>query len=164
MNQNGIVEDGSQRSFFPNGFAIYIYAEALMNRDCDFDAVKEDYFAHIYGQDWKEALSLLERISNAFDYEFTSGKKSIKPEFSKYYNPAKFPVLESIKELAAEERALVAKHMAMPTRPQTVSWRLLGYHATYIELFADILLAKCVGHTYETKEAFERFKKEFGKF
>ena len=164
MNVNGIVEDGSQRSFFPNGFAIYIYAEALMNRECDFEAVRDDYFAHIYGEDWKDALSLLSRISTAFDYEFTSGRKSKKPEASKFYNPDMLPLLESVKELANEERALVAKHMAMPTRPQTVSWRLLGYHATYIELFADILIAKAKGHSYTAKEAVARFEEVFGKY
>ena len=164
MHVNGIVEDGSQRSFFPNGFAIYIYAEALMNRECDFEAVRDDYFAHIYGEDWKDALSLLSRISTAFDYEFTSGRKSKKPEASKFYNPDMLPLLESVKELANEERALVAKHMAMPTRPQTVSWRLLGYHATYIELFADILIAKAKGHSYTAKEAVARFEEVFGKY
>ncbi len=164
MNLNGFVEDGSQRSFFPNGFAIYVYAEALMNRDCDFDAVKEDYFSHIYGEDWKEALSLLERITAAFDYDYTAGERSVDGAVSKYYDPARLPRLESIKELAAEERAMVAKHMAMPTRPQTVSWRLLRYHADYIQLFAEVLIAKCVGHDYKAKEALERFKQEFGKF
>ena len=74
------------------------------------------------------------------------------------------PLLESVKELANEERALVAKHMAMPTRPQTVSWRLLGYHATYIELFADILIAKAKGHSYTAKEAVARFEEVFGKY
>ena len=54
--------------------------------------------------------------------------------------------------------------MAMPTRPQTVSWRLLGYHATYIEFFADLLIAKCLGHDVEAKEAYLKFEKEFGKF
>ena len=69
-----------------------------------------------------------------------------------------------IKELAAEERALVAKHMVMPTRPQTVSWRLLGYHATYIELFSDLLLAKAAGDNFLAKELHAKFKAEFGKF
>ena len=164
MNLNGIVEDGSQRSFFPNGFSIYIYAETLMNRDCDYEAVREDYFKHIYGDDWKEAMSLLGRITEAFDYEYTSMRKAVKPEISKVYDPARVPRLESIKELATEERALVAKHMAMPTRPQTVSWRLLGYHATYIELFADLLIAKAKGHNFKALEAFETFQKEFGKY
>lgn len=164
MNLRGIVEDGSQRSFFPNGFAIYIYAEALMNRDCDYEAVRADYFSHIYGEDWKLALSLLERISTAFDYEYTAGEKSKDPEVSKFYNPEMVPQLAKIKELAAEERAMVAKHMVMPTRPQTVSWRLLGYHATYITLFADMLLAKAAGDNFLAKELHSRFKAEFGKF
>ena len=164
MNLRGIVEDGSQRSFFPNGFAIYVYAETLMNRDCDFEAVKEDYFSHIYGPDWKKAVSLLSRISAAFDYEYTSGKKSVDPEISNFYNPAMAPQLAKIKELAAEERALVAKHMVMPTRPQTVSWRLLGYHATYIGLFADLLIAKASGDNFLAKELHDRFREEFGKF
>ena len=164
MNLNGIVEDGSQRSFFPNGFAIYIYAEALMNRDCDYEAVREDYFRHIYGEDWKQALSLLERITEAFDYEYTAGEKSKDPSISDYYDPHRVPRLQSIKELAAEERSLVAKHMAMPDRPKTVSWRLLGYHADYIEMFADVLIAKAAGHDYEAKEALNRFREEFGKY
>jgi len=164
MNMKGIVEDGSQRSFFPNGFAIYIYAEALMNRDCDFEAVKEDYFSHIYGEDWKDALALLERITNAFDYEYTSGRKSANPDVSRFYNPERVPALESIRELAAEERALAAKHKVMPTRPQTVSWRLLRYHASYIELFSDLLLTKAQGHHFQAQEKQEYFKQEFGKW
>ncbi len=164
MNLNGFVEDGSQRCFFPNGFAIYVYAEALMNRECDFEAIKEDYFSHVYGEDWKDALSLLERITDAFDYKFMAGEASANEAISGYYDPARKQRLESVKELAAEERALVAKHMALPTRPQTISWRLLGYHATYIELFADLLIAKCLGQDIKTKEAYLKFEKEFGKF
>ncbi len=164
MNINGIVEDGSQRSFFPNGFAIYIYAETLMNRDCDFDAVKEDYFSHIYGEDWKKALNLLERISANFDYEYTSGNKSANMEISPYYNPDHVAKLASIQELAAAERALVEKHKVMPNRPQTISWRLLGYHAEYIEMYAHMLIAKAQGHDYETRERMAYFEKEFGKY
>ena len=67
-------------------------------------------------------------------------------------------------ELAAAERALVAKHMQMPNRPQTVSWRLLGYHATYIEMYADVLIAKAKGHDFETRERITRFQDAFGKF
>ena len=164
QNLRGIVEDGSQRSFFPNGFAIYIYAETLMNRDCDFDAVKEDYFSHIYGDDWKQALSLLSRISKTFDYEYTAGKKSKDPEISAFYDPERVPQLEKVKELAAEERALVEKHLTMPDRPKTVSWRLLGYHATYIEMYADLLIAKARGDDFRAKEELEKFKAAFGKY
>ena len=164
QNLRGIVEDGSQRSFFPNGFAIYIYAETLMNRDCDFDAVKEDYFSHIYGEDWQKVLRLLESICKAFDYEYTSGAKSKDPEISDFYNPEQIASLERVRELAAMERNLVSKHMAMPDRPKTVSWRLLGYHANYIEMFSDMLIAKAAGDDFKAREKLERFKKEFGRF
>ena len=135
-----------------------------MNRDCDFDAVKEDYFSHIYGDDWKQALSLLSRISKTFDYEYTAGKKSKDPEISAFYDPERVPQLEKVKELAAEERALVEKHLTMPDRPKTVSWRLLGYHATYIEMYADLLIAKARGDDFRAKEELEKFKAAFGKY
>ena len=164
MNLRGFVEDGSQRSFFPNGFAMYVYAETLMNRGCDFEAVKADYFSHIYGEDWKQALRLLESICKVFDYNYTSGERSKNPAISDYYNPEMVSQLESVRELAALERSLVAKHMAMPDRPKTVSWRLLGYHADYIEYFAQLLIAKAKGNNFEAKERLEQFRTEFGKY
>ena len=69
---DGYVEDGSQRSGWPNAFPVYIYAETLMNRDCDFDQVKADYFSHIYGADWQEAAGLLQSVTNAFDFGYTN--------------------------------------------------------------------------------------------
>ncbi len=164
MNLNGCVEDGSQRSFFPNGFPVYVYAQTLMDRDCDFEEVREDYFSHIYGPDWKEALDLLSRISRAFDFAFLEGEKTKDSRFSLYYDPEKAKSFEVIKELAAEEKALVAKHLTMPTRPQTVSWRLLGYHVEYITLFAEVVTAKAKGHNFRTVELLKKFKKEFGKY
>ena len=37
---DGYVEDGSQRSFFPNGFAIYVYAETLLNRSITWEELR----------------------------------------------------------------------------------------------------------------------------
>ena len=85
---DGIVEDGSQRAFFPNGFSIYIYAEALLNRDCDYDAVKEDYFRHVYGDSWKEVEQYLNEISELFDFAYMEGEKSEDYSKSTYYWPA----------------------------------------------------------------------------
>ena len=164
MNMNGCVEDGSQRSFFPNGFPVYIYAETLMDRNCDYEKVREDYFSHIYGEDWKEALSLLSRISQINNFSFLEGEESIDETISLYYDPEQVPRYEKFAELASEERALVAKHMNMPTRVQTVSWRLLGYHATYLELYAEIVIAKAKGHNFKTVELLKKFKREFGKY
>ena len=162
---DGYVEDGSQRSGFPNAFPVYIYAETLMNRDCDFDAVLEDYFTHIYGRgDWKDALRLLTEISEAFDFGYMEGTKTKDPRISNFYDPERVPQLEKIHELAARERALANKHLNMPRRPQTVSWRLLLRHAEYCDLMADLMIAKAKGHNYQAVELFHSMKYQLGKY
>jgi len=160
---DGYVQDGSQRSGFPNAFPVYIYAETLMNRDCDFEAVKADYFEHIYGSDWKQAARLLQQISDAFDFAYMEGECSKNEDISSYYDPERVSRLNSIKELAALERTLANKHLRMPTRPQTVSWRLLLRHAEYCDLWAEILVEKALGHNYHAIELSERFCETFGR-
>ena len=56
------------------------------------------------------------------------------------------------------------KHMTMDYRPQTISWRLLGYHAKYIRSWADMLIAKAQGHNYRAKEISKKFWSDFGKY
>ena len=161
---DGYVEDGSQRSGFPNAFPVYIYAETLMNRDCDFDAVMEDYFSHIYGKDWKDAKAILKAISDAFDFGYMEGVKSKNEKISTFYDPERVPQLEKIYELAARERTLAKKHLNMPKRPQTVSWRLLLRHAEYCEHMAGLMIAKAKGQNYKAVELFNRMTEEFGKY
>ncbi len=163
MNIHGYIVDGSQRSFFPHSFHMHIYAEALLNRDCDYEAVKEDYFKHIYGEDWKTVVDLMERITEVFDFAYMEGEKSADPDKGAYYNPEHAKKLAAVKVLAAEEREIAAAHMTMPTRPQTVSYRMLLAHADYIELLADVIEQKALGNEDKAKELFEVFKKEAGK-
>ena len=161
---DGYVEDGSQRSGFPNAFPVYIYAETLMNRDCDFEAVKADYFSHIYGEDWQEAMQLLQNITDAFDFGYMEGEKSANSNISDFYDPSHVKRLSAVFDLAAQEEELVKKHMVMPYRPQTVSWRLLMRHAIYIRKWAEIMIAKAEGHNYKAIELRDAFYPAFGKY
>ena len=163
MGIDGYVEDGSQRSGFPNAFHVYIYAETLMNRDCDFDAVLEDYFSHIYGKDWKDAYNVLKAISDTFDFGYMEGTKSLDKRISDFYNPAHAAQLEKIQELAARERALAMKHLQMPNRPQTVSWRLLLLHADYCQHLGKIMECKAKGLNYKACELHKAMFEEIGK-
>ena len=49
----GMIEDGSQRSFFPNGFAYYVYGSTLFDTSVEFDSLARDYFSHAYGEDYE---------------------------------------------------------------------------------------------------------------
>ena len=164
MGLDGYVEDGSQRSGFPNAFPVYIYAETLMNRECGFDAVAEDYFSHIYGQDWKAARNLLQRITDTFDFVYMEGQASEDPARSAYYAPARVEALSRLPELAAMERSLATAHLNMPYRPQTVSWRLLLRHAEYIEKLGALMTQKALGNDYTARELAKAFCDDFGRY
>ena len=162
MGIDGFVEDGSQRSGFPNAFPVYIYAETLMNRECDFEAVKADYYSHIYGEDWQAVESIMARMSAVFDFGYMEGEKSANEKISAFYNPAQAEKLKLVAEIAAEERSLAAKHLAMPTRPQTGSWRMLSLHAQFCEKLAEVMIAKANGHNFKAFQLAEEFYDELG--
>ncbi|MBQ6874818.1 MAG: DUF4838 domain-containing protein [Lachnospiraceae bacterium] len=177
MGLDGCMEDGSNKSFFPNGFHSYIYGETLMNRDCDYDEMLADFYYHSYGEDWKQVKNYLERISKAFDHKYMCGemgenvgtdkeeKTGAEPKATRsFYRPSHAKDLAEVKELAAQAREMVGKHMAMPTRPQTVSWRLLLRHAEYCERLAEIIAEKSLGHNRYAQELYAAFLLDFGKY
>ena len=163
MGLDGYVEDGSQRIFFPNGLASYVYAETLLDRNTDYDAIVEDYFSHIYGKDWEKALSYLKATEDSFDFAYLEGQNSSDPTVGKYYNPALAPKLAYAQELAAQGRKLAQDHRVMPTRPQTVSWRLIERHAEYIEGYGAILEQLCKGNRAKSFEMAKQFYRTFGR-
>ena len=164
MGLDGYVEDGSQRSFFPNGFHIYIYAEAMFDRDCDYEAIQQDYFRHVYGDVWQEVMAYLQKVTDTFDFEYMSGKKFTDRKVGIHYNPEHAKQLLTIPQLAEEGKAIALAHLAMPTRPQTVSMRLLLRHAEYITGFALCMAEKAKGNQDKAFELFEEFRKSFGKY
>ena len=164
MGLDGIVEDGSQRSFYPNGFAMYVYAEALLDADCSFESLVQDYFSHIYGQDWQQAVALLQAISDGFDYAWMSGEASMDPQKGEYYAPAMAQTLQAVPDLARQLRSFAADHRRMPTRPQTVSMQLLARHADYIEGLAGYLQEKACGNDRIAAEKAVAFWDAFGKY
>ena len=55
-------------------------------------------------------------------------------------------------------------HLAMPTRPQTVCWRLLLRHAQWSEKLAEVFLEKCQGNDAQAIALFESFVKDYGQY
>ena len=162
MGIDGYVEDGSQRSFFPNGLAIYVYAETLLNRDVEFDALVEDYYSHCYGADWEKALAYMTRIRDVFDYDYMAGERSADANRGRFYNPEMTAQLETAAELAARGRKMGKEHRKNPTRPQAVSWRLLELNAEYIEGYGKVMVALSKGHPSAAYEHAVDLYRSFG--
>ena len=161
---DGCIEDGSNRSFFPNGFISHIWAETMINRDCDYETELADYFSHAYGEDWERVRNYLEKISDAFDHNYMCAQKSADRKRGEFFNPQHAEQLDEVKEIVALNRKAMNKHIAMPTRPQTVSWRLLLRHAEWCEAWAEILKEKAKGHNRYALSMADEFLPKFGKY
>ena len=160
---DGLIQCGSQRSFFPNGFAYYVHARRLYDMSVPYEVLLEDYFTHAYGEDAQEVLAYFQTIEDCIDVAFTEGKKSIDSHKGAYYCPSEADRILRAKEATVRAQELSQKAQTASTRLQSVSKKLLRYHAEYVCGLVPILAAKAVGDTEGARAALERFRLEFGK-
>ncbi|MBE6589338.1 MAG: DUF4838 domain-containing protein [Ruminococcaceae bacterium] len=164
VSVDGLIQCGSQRSFFPNGFAYYVHARRLFDDTLSFEALQKEYFDCAYGTHAGDALSYFTEIERCFDVVFTEGEKSEDPSRSRYYCPAETERLQTVSRIAETGRELAEQMQRAETRITAVSARLLRYHAEYAVLLADFFAWKAKGCTEEAQAACERFRLEFGKY
>ena len=157
---DGLIEDGSQRSYFPNGYLFYVYAETLFDNSVDLEELKKDYFSHAYGEIWENVVAYLTKITEAFDIRYlmsADGKNS-------FYAPERVPALRRVHEITAEIEPILLAHKNMPKRAQTVAVRLMLKHLEYCRGLADIFILKALGADVEAKRAYDAFLDSFGRY
>ena len=143
---SGIVEDGSQRSFFPNGFSFYVYGETLYDSTVDFETMKEDYFSHAYGENWRDVVAYLEQIRENLDFAHQSGLCSIDKSIGSLYNPEFAPKAAKVKEIVADFAPMIEANKNQYYRVSTVAWRLLREHQDMLKYIADITEQRALGN------------------
>ena len=158
---NGIVEDGSQRSFFPNGFLYYVYASTLFDINVDFEWLKEDYFSHAYGEDYKEVIAFFERLGKAVDYKYYIQRFA---ETGVFCDPDKTEGIKSLVGISDDFAPFVKAHRNMSYRAQTVAYKILSRYLEYCKLLSPALALKSVGDEYEAQKEFNKFRVAVGKF
>jgi len=159
----GIIQDGSQRSFFPTGLTFYSYARTLFDTSLSYEEIEEEYLSTAFGEDWKEFRDYLKKLGDAFDFKYMSGERSASLNAGKYYNPDRGEALLSAKDIINKGRKLVSDHFNSDFRVRTVSARLLGEHADYAEMLCEAVSAKARGLDDEADKLFAKLKEEFGK-
>ena len=163
MGVCGVIEDGSQRSFWPNGLGFYVYAQTLFDTGADFDALVADYFTHAYGEHAAFAKDYLSEIGELFEYAYMKGERTTDRTYGKFYDPARAARMQRVGEVCAKARAYVLEHYRSDVRVQTVSMLLLYYHTLFCEALAKAMLPKMRGDHTGAKAAFDRLFEEFGK-
>ena len=157
----GIVEDGSQRSYFPTGLAFYVYGETLFDKSRSFEELAEDYFRHGFGKNWKQVYDYLKDLSACFDYDHMSGYKSLDKDIGKLYNPAKAEALSRVAGITAAFAPVIEANKDQPKRPSSVLWRLLGQHKDFIDQVTRIAILRSLGDNVGASAMVKQFVEDF---
>ena len=160
---NGTIEDGSQRSFFPNGFAFYTYARTLYDTSLSYEEIAEEYFSGAYGDNWRDFYSYLEKLRDLVPDKFFQGEASSDKEVGLYYNPELAENMLKAEKVIDEGMALMKAHYNSPDRVRTVSVRLLYQHAEYCKYLVKAAYHKCLGEDKEARELYSAMRADFEK-
>ena len=160
---SGMIEDGTVRPFFPNGYALYTAARSMLNSALTAEQIAEDYFPYLYGDAWREIYGLLTRLEGLFDTAYLEGERSVDPDVSAYYNPAHAEKLAEIPSLIEEMRAVIRANYNSDYRVSTVAIRLLEDYCDYCVPLADALREKALGNEEEAQRKFVRMFEDYGK-
>jgi len=147
---SGIVEDGSQRSYFPTGFPFYVYGETLFDSSVSFEELKKDYFSHAFGKDWEKAAEYLETLSRQFDVRILPKQEKGDPD-----------ALARVKDTVAAFAPVIEANKNQPVRAQTVAWRLLEAHKNYAVGLTEAVILREQGDAAGAKARFEELLKEY---
>ena len=160
----GIIEDGTQRCFTPNGLNLFVYAATLFDVECDFDELVKDYFSHAYGEDWREVKRFFERVRDVFDPEFIMGHRKRFADKSRHYDPDEAVKLREMPTVAKEFEEFFASHKNMPYRAQTVAYKLLRFYSDLLCALSRAFVRKAFGAEDAAKEEYKKMLAEFGKY
>lgn len=160
---NGIIEDGTQRPFFPNGLALYTYARTLYDTTLSAEKIAEEYFSGIYGEDWREVYSIFERINSVLDYGYVSPDSAKKREDG-YFSPQKAREIEELDCVLSELSDFVSRHFNSEYRVRTVASRLLWHFERLMRLICPVFSLLAEGLLADAKEAFELCRSEMGEY
>ena len=159
----GIIEDASQRSFFPTGLAFYTYARSMFDASQSADELLEEYFSGAFGKDWEKFRDYLLELSEAIPYNYTASRFTLNEKISPYYNPDLVPTIKKTYEILERGRALIKEHYNSDYRVQTVAVRNLEAHTVYVEGLARAFEYKAVGNDERSKELFYEMMDKMGK-
>ncbi len=152
---SGIIEDGSQRSYFPTGFPFYVYGETLFDAEVDFEELKEDYFSHAYGENWKQVVEYLEKVCERLPFEYFFGRAS-KSEESRFFNPDLAEGFKEVHGITQAFKSVIEENKVQYYRASAVAWKILAVANETIDFVATIAQHKAVGEHKEAIEALDK--------
>lgn len=159
LGLDGVIECGSQRTFFPNGLVFYTHARSLFEGDVSFDGITEDYFFSLYGDGWQTVYDYLRRIGDLipFDAVEHAGHFGFDDEVLDID-------LGELDRIVKEGAALIeSRKESTPQRVRSVALWLLERHAELVTYVAELIKAKKLGNTEGVSAALDKIRDGFGR-
>ena len=165
---DGLIEDGSQRSFFPNGFNLFVYAETLFDTNIDYESLRQTYFSYAYGELGGLVIEYLKKMTDSFGMRYIMGSLNAivtnNTGNASYFDRERAKILLTVKDTVSQYASVFEEYKNMPYRAQTVAMRLLRRHLEYCSRLAEIWALKAAGKDSCAVDAFKQFMVDFGKY
>lgn len=151
---DGIIEDGSQRSFFPTGFPFYVYGECLFDNTRDYEDLKQEYFSAAFGPNWKLAADFLEQVDEQADIAYCRSmyetdivaKGLLRPHYAERY--------EELGKMAERFLPVIFENRKPENRANYVSWDILKWHIDFVNWYAAGMKCLCTGDLKGAEDTF----------
>ena len=175
FNIHGMMSDQTQRSFFPNGLPMSIYAAASFDKEIEFESFAKDYFKASYGKDYMLAYDYLNKISSLMSPDILQTKMNIVDLDGDLGSKKKISVkawvdnekvqndFRKVMTIADEFEKVAKEHLNEGNPTIKKSWKLLYYHTDFCRRYADILLSQSLGNLDRAKELLKEFVDVFSK-
>jgi hypothetical protein len=160
---DGIIQDGSQRAFFPNGLRFYTYARTLYNTDLSYEEIEEGYLSTVYGETWRDFRDYFYKLEEALPFDFFSRDEARKREKG-HFDPEMAKKIATIRDITKEGREIIKANYNSDYRVRTFAVRMLEHHADFCDMISDWMAAKARGEIDLAAELLEKARIECGKF
>jgi len=146
LGLHGMLEDGTQRAFFPTGFPMYLCAKSLYNKDLTFDEIADEYFIGSFGDEGLKAKEYIAGLAELF-------------EVGRIYKGtwAQEDSIEKIKKVPVyvnSHLALIYKNLKLKDSCHAKSWELLKLHANAAIMLSQAMVKKSEGDTDSSKKIY----------
>lgn len=149
LGTHGYMSCQELRAMCPTGLPNYVMGQSLLDDTVPFEKMVSDYFSAMFGENWEQVVTYLERVSELSSTDYTNGHgERLQPELSDRY--------EQIVDLC---NAFLNEVDTLHTTDgeHDENWEFLKFHGEYCVLLARSLALLSNGMKDEAEAEFDKF-------
>ena len=164
----GCMNDQTHRMYLPTSLPLLLMGETLFDKNLDFEAYTNDYFAAAFGADGAAVRDYLETLSEYFcPANLRGSAKNNVEDTGINSRENKAPIhgnawvaeqLAKIPAVLEDFAPVIARNMAHPNAARRRSWVYLYYHAEICKYLADIYRLASLDEMDKAREVLDKME------